>query len=752
MVRCERPRVKKFLAFLSVVTVIAVLCSMTAPDIYADDIVKDDSKIVILHTNDVHCAIDNTAGRAEPGEGSLGYECVAGEYKRLNEQYSCTTLVDAGDNIQGAASGAFSKGQWLVELMNDTGYEVSAIGNHEFQYGVERLLELTHGEGKLSEFPYVCCNFMDLRTGDAVFDPYFIKNFDTSKGEKKVAFVGVTTPSTLSAQGIRLFEDKDGKRMYGFCEDETGEALYSRVQESVDDARDEGADYVIILGHLGQAGVSEKWRSDTIAEHITGIDAVIDGHSHEQYIKEVPLKDGKTVPLCQTGTNLKTVGEMVIDVESDEISCELKKPPLPSDENIKAKVDEIMSELDKTLGEKIGVSLFDLYAHEDGGVTWAVRKGETNLGDLVSDSFRKKFGTDVAIVNGGSIRTDVSKGEISKMDIFNVFPFMNDSAVIEATGQQILDALEMSVSKYPAPAGSFLQVSGITYKVDKSIPSSVKTDDDGSFICVDGEYRVYDVRIGGEKLDTAKEYTVSGINYLLCDGSDGLTMFKGSENLLSDPALDIECVWDYVKEGLAGVIGSEYANREGQGRITFTDGKVCDMTEVSSVKNVSSGLKVSWEAAFGAEGYIVYRRTSASGKWKPAGEVSADALSFTDKDVTSGKKYYYTVAGYNSAGEGDYDKKGVSYIRLSAPSVVKLSKKFKGGKTSVTVSWKKISKASGYIVYLKCGSIDKKKTVKGAGTGSVTFSKLKKKNGYDVKVRSYRTVKGKKYYSACSSF
>lgn len=525
--------------------------------------------IVIVHTNDVHNCIDQTyLGQ------TLGYAALSSYVDAMEEAYGeeNVTLVDAGDAVQGNVVGTLSQGEYLVELMNQVGYDIAVPGNHEFDYGMAQFDTLV----ALSDADYLACNFMDLRTGATALDPYRIVDYGEGDDAVQVAYVGIATPETLTKSSPSTFQDEGGSYVYGFCQDDTGEALYGTVQASVDAARTEGADYVVAVAHLGQTGITEQWRSDALVRNTTGIDAVIDGHSHEAYVqKDVENADGEAVPIVQTGYGLQSIGTVTIRPDTGEVSAELVDEWGGSDPDTAALVADVNARVMETAGRVVGSSEVELAALEDDGYTWAVRQRETNLGDFVADAYRayaRSLGldADVAFVNGGGLRADVASGDVTYGDLINVNPYSNQLIMVEATGQQIVDALEVGASALPAPDGGFLQVSGLSYTVRTDIPSAVRVDDAGFFQGVDGEYRVRDVTVDGEPIDLDRTYNLVSIAYLLQESGDGMTMFLGLDSVLV--GLDSEALIGYISDDLGGVIGQEYANEGGQGRIVLAEG------------------------------------------------------------------------------------------------------------------------------------------------------------------------------------
>lgn len=575
-----------------------------------------DKDIVVLYTNDVHCGVDD----------NIGYAGLALYKKEMQQQTPYVTLVDTGDAIQGAPIGTLSDGGYLIDIMNYVGYDFAVPGNHEFDYGMPRFLELA---GKLN-CGYYSCNFIDSATGAPVFAPYKMFTY----GATQVAFVGVTTPESFTKSTPAYFQDSQGNYIYSFCEDESGQKLYDQVQANVDAARTAGADYVILAGHLGENGITQKWSSASVIANTTGIDACIDGHSHETVPSEnVKNKNGQNVVLTQTGTKLNHIGKLTISADGSirtELVSEVPAADLDREYTVQehdslsriAKrelgsynrwIDIYNSNLDKiknadvipvglnivipgksyinpdgkaadygtyqfiqsienqyneTLKTVLGTTPYELTVNDPATGNRIIRNAETNLGDLTADAYRAELGADIGLSNGGGIRSVIKPGNITYNDTLAVFPYGNMGCVIEATGQQIKDALEMASRNCPEESGGFLQVSGLTYTIDTSVKSGVQTDDKGNFTGVSGAYRVMDIKVGGEPIDLNKTYTVASHNYMLKQGGDGMTMFKGCNVIRDEVMVDVDILSSYIRR-MGGSVTSEYANPGGQGRISI---------------------------------------------------------------------------------------------------------------------------------------------------------------------------------------
>ena len=521
-----------------------------------------EKNLVILFTSDVHCGIDQ-------GWGYAGLYAV----KESLSADNYVMLVDDGDAIQGEPIGTMTTGEGIIDIMNAVGYDLAVPGNHEFDYGMDRFLALT----EKAEFPYLSCNFN--KEGELVFQPYVIKEFDGVK----IAFVGVCTPMTLRSSTPRYFMNDQGEFIYGFLQDDTGEALYAAVQKAVDDARAEGANYVVVLAHLGNEAECSPWMYSDVIANTTGIDAWLDGHSHDTEQTVEKNKDGADVVRSACGTKLANIGALTI-AKDGTISSQLfgwdssiAAPKLLALKNAGSEAVSAASDvLNAKLQEVVAKTAVDLYINDpeattdEGKPVRIIRRAETNLGDLCADAYRDQGGnTDIAFVNGGGIRVQLNAGDLTLNNILSVHPFGNSLTVIEVTGQQVLDALEWSVHSLPGEFGGFDQVSGITFEYDSEIESPVIKDESKMFAAIDDtkERRVRNVMDGGEPLDPEKTYTLASHDYQLLNNGDGYTMFKGCKVLQESVKLDNQVLIDYITQTLGGVVGEGYDKPYGQGRI-----------------------------------------------------------------------------------------------------------------------------------------------------------------------------------------
>lgn len=529
--------------------------------------------IVILYTNDVHCGVDQVS--KDGSVTNIGYAGVAAYKKAMEGQVGekFVTLADAGDAVQGDAIGTLSQGRYLVDIMNKVGYDIFVPGNHEFDYGMDRMLELM----KSLDAKVISSNFTDLKANKLVYEPYTIVTYGEGDKAVEVAYVGITTPESFTKSTPAYFQDSSGKFIYGFEEGNKGQELYDAVQNAVDAATAKGADYVVAIGHLGIDAQSSPWRSTDVIANTTGIDAFIDGHSHSTVESDVVKNEaGESVILTQTGTKLAAMGRMVIDGDG-KITTKLITGYSEQDKGTADFIANIEKDFADDLAAKIGKTEVALTINDPATGKRLVRSGETNLGDLSADAYRYVLGNgktgaesgpaDIAFVNGGGVRTSIDAGDITFGEVIAVHPFNNVGCVVKATGQEILDALEMGAREVPEENGGFLQVSGLIYTIDTSVKSTVVVDDKKNFVKVEGARRVKDVKVGTASLDPNKTYTLASHNYMLRDGGDGINMFRDNELVVQPVLLDNQVLINYIQDNLKGTVGKEYSDPYGQGRI-----------------------------------------------------------------------------------------------------------------------------------------------------------------------------------------
>ena len=518
--------------------------------------------LTLLVTSDIHVGLNDNWTLPGLYEKRLEYQ-EKGDY---------TLLVDCGDMLQGGLLSSVSKGMDLVDIANTMGYDVMTMGNHEFDYGMG---QFRTNASKLNN-QYISCNFNN--NGKLVFKPYVIKQFDGVR----FAFVGINTPDTLTTSTPKYFQDANGKYVYGFFEGKNGETLYAKVQEAIDSAKADGADYVIAVAHIGAKETSGPYKYTDIISHTSGFDVFLDGHSHDTDQVTMKDKNGKDVFRMGVGTKLSCIGVVTFTPEG-EIKHELlsfddskeSQGTIKYNNRISRFIEEKEAQINSAMSEVVGTTDFPLYisdpeAKDDAGKPIRIiRRMETNLGDLVVDAYKIRTGADCAYTNGGGIRVNIEKGDIRISDIKNVQPFGNIICLLEVTGQQILDAMEWGCHVNPSESGGFPQVSGITFELDTNIADPCKADDRGMCIGIEGERRVKNLKINGVDVDPAKKYKLATLSYTALDHGDGYTAFDGCEVLEMGVAEDYTVIVDYIKETLGGKLPETYKNPYGEGRITI---------------------------------------------------------------------------------------------------------------------------------------------------------------------------------------
>ena len=544
----------------------------------------DVQDITILYTNDVHTYIDKQSPK-------LTYAAIAALKKSYQDDGKNVLLVDAGDHVQGTAYGSMDEGATIIQLMNAAGYDAATPGNHEFDYGMDRAKELMAD----ADYPYLSCNWVNLPLNNRVLSD--VKYFRI--GGRTIAFVGITTPETITKSTPAYFMDKNQKRyVYDILGGEDGQKLYSAVQKSINKAR-VIADYVIGLGHLGVDPSSSPWTSKEVIEHTSGLDAFIDGHSHTvmecEWVKDL---SGKAVALTQTGSYFANVGEMTIKADGS-IATQLVPTYDGLDSAVAGIQTEWVSAVDDMLGEKIAVAETNFYISDPATGKRRIRLGETNLGDFVADGIYSYFNEveqlhcDVAIMNGGGIRADVNAGDWSFKTCKQVSPFGNVACLMSVTGKQIQDALEFA-ARFVGPDGQenggFLHVAGATYEIHTDIPNTVQTDDKNVWIgSATGTPRVQNVKIYDKAsgsylpLDPGATYALAGMNYTLRNLGDGFAMFDGAE-----------LIKDYVSEDY--LVMSTYA-------MIFDGADAAGLPHLSSANSPLAaypGYLLNYEQPYGA--------------------------------------------------------------------------------------------------------------------------------------------------------
>ena len=522
--------------------------------------------IVILYENDAHCAVE-------------GYARLAGQRDAERQHTPYVAIVSSGDFAQGNTVGSLTKGEAIVRIMNAVGYDYLTIGNHEFDYTVPQMQHLS----EMLTAKTLCCNFSryeqdnddnDDRDNDDLYPAYEVKDF----GGTKVGFIGVATPSTFRSSTPTYFIDDNGNLLYNFHQTDT----YECVQEAVNDAREEGAEIIIVLSHLGDDPEVAYSRALIAATH--GIDVVLDGHAHHVLNERLVNDRGDSVTLTSTGTKFAYIGRLTIDTDN-RITTELL--PISDCHRVNQAVQDtvlaIQQELEARVNAPVGTTAFAL-ADRDNQDNRLVRKQETNLGDFMADVARYTTGANIGVCNGGGLRAGLYNETITFGNIVSIWPFNNTMRVVECTGQQLLDAFEVSAANLPRENGDFMHVSGLRYTINPHVPTSVIWDDNRMFngvgktrriakmevfMLADGESDKlpYEQRGTWQQVNPNAVYTIGGQSYIIaCSGASGMFAKMRLLPVEGEPLNDVDAVCAYI-QAMGGTINEVY--RRPQGRITI---------------------------------------------------------------------------------------------------------------------------------------------------------------------------------------
>ena len=490
---------------------------------------KAQKSIVILYENDAHCGID-------------GYQKMAGLRDAINKSDTAYAgAVCCGDFLQGNTTGAISKGQYIADIMKLMDYHAITLGNHEFDYGVPRLKNLLEQVGA----PVTCANFYEAGEPLPIYAPYVIHQY----GNKKVAYVGACTPETMILEGYSFY-DTNGILLY----DLKPKNFYELIQQAVDNARKEGADYVVLLSHVGETPQSMGFSSHRLVNNTRGIDVVLDGHSHEIF-EGVKVKnlDGKEITVTQTGTQFANVGKLVITPDGRFITHLIKSKEI-NDENdaVSDATEEIYKKVKAVTSEKVAHSDYTLVVSDEND-QWIVRGEETNAGDLVADAYRHAMKADIGLENGGGIRNDINAGDITYGDIIGMLPYDNTLRRISVTAEQLKQMLTRCTALVPVLDGNFPQVSGLRF----TIHSKSHRVSDIEILQEDGTYK---------PIDMQRTYSVALTNYNH-EGGGFFDCFKKCVVLQESSLRYYEALSDYLRKVLGGTTGKIYAKPQGRIKI-----------------------------------------------------------------------------------------------------------------------------------------------------------------------------------------
>jgi len=457
--------------------------------------------ISIVHTNDTHARVE--AG----GYDGMGFERVATIVSQIEAANPNTLVLDAGDAFHGQTIATLNEGESIVKIFNEIGYDVMTPGNHDFNYGKERLLELD----EMAEFPIVAAN--------VYYDDYseFLPGFTVKEIDGvKVGIFGIATPETVykshpaNTEGLEFFDPVIASKL-----------MVAKLEDDVD--------VIVGLVHLG-LDESSIHTSRLVAENVEGIDLIVDGHSHT----ELPegLMVGNTL-IAQAGGYDNNVGIVDLVVKNGMVTSKSARlinkeeaAELEPDPAITAIIAEVKEANDLITEEFVSENSIELVGERE-----FVRTGETNLGNLITDSMVEFTGADVALTNGGGIRASIPADDITVGDVITVLPFGNYVVTIDVTGAEIVEALEHGLSAYPETLGAFPHIAGMNVVFDPS-------QEVGS--------RVVEVTVGGEELDMEATYSLA-TNDFLAAGGDDYTMFGDNEITALYPGLD-EILIEYFKE------------------------------------------------------------------------------------------------------------------------------------------------------------------------------------------------------------
>lgn len=575
---------------LNILLTFLLLLTFTACSKQETEEVKEqvNGTATILYTNDIHGYINNKIKDGDNEVDGISYGNVKALKDELISEGKNVLLVDAGDHAQGTIYSAMNNGEDMIKIMNATGYDLATLGNHEFDYGQQQVFKLMD----LADFDYVSCNFYNVSDESLVLAPYKV----LEAGDLKIAFIGITTPETMTKSTPTYFQDANGNYIYGIYSGSDGQELYKAVQNAIDQAKQE-ADVIIALGHLGVDESSSPYTSKEVIENTSGLNAFIDGHSHTKIDGDtIKDKDGNDVTLTQTKSYLSYIGQMEVNVTDGQVSIDTKLIDNydKRDETVDSMVQEVITNTDSMFDEKVAESSVPFYISDPTTGERIVRKMETNSGDLTADAFYwyfnmyKDMDCDIAFYNGGGIRQDFPNGLLTYKDCKTLMPFGNLLCMVKVTGQTLLDVLDFSCEKLPEES-SILHVAGLKYSIDTSVAVSSVKDENGVWVSGPSEgYRVYDVEVYNketkqyEPLDLNKEYTIGSVNYLLRNGGHGLSMLENAELVLDYCEEDYMVLARYLSSFTDKTVNTansplnaysnyllNYENIYGSGRITI---------------------------------------------------------------------------------------------------------------------------------------------------------------------------------------
>ena len=596
-------------------------------------------------------------------------------------------IVDAGDSLSGSAIASSSGGKYMMDAMNEVGYGIAVPSAGDFSFGVDLLTSTIDNS---SSYEYLSCNFVNASTGNTVFNAYNTVIY----GDTSVAYIGISDPLTASMTPNSFV---DGK--YKFLGANGASELYTAVQNAADAAKAAGADYVIAIGHLSETG-SDPLSAKSIIANTTGITAFISGGEHVAISgDQVKNKSGQSVLLTSAGANISNIGAITLSPGksvSSQLISNYSYRYIKTNDAITALTQKYSKQLTNTFA----TSAVDLTSADSDGVR-TVGKSETSLGDLVADAYKEASGADIAFVEASEIQGKISHGDVSYSDIMNVLPNGNNLSVYTVSGGEILDALEMSARLYPSNNEGFLQVSGITFDVQETVKSTVTVNASGKFTGVKGEYRVTNVMIGGKELDLMDDYTVVATDAFWA-GDTGYAMFEDATLKSKDVESDCGALYDYISDTLDGKITDKYAKQAG--RIDYI--KLARQSEIDA--EIEAGVQAKMKDY-----------TDEMAELKEEVETQNQIIAVRTANV----------------------KAATTVIKSGSKRKVKItwtnSKSISGMKYQI---YKSTSKYTGYS-----------KIYTTSGLKLTNTSNIKKGKTYYYKVRGYKYIDGKYYYTDWSN-
>lgn len=500
--------------------------------------VLDGEELVILYTNDLHGGY-----LRDDRQGALGFPALAAYKKGLEQDGFYCILLDGGDAFIGSDP-AF-KATGIVNIMDHMNYSFAVPGEQEFALGNKGFLHMAEN---LDTMQYLCCNFPDAEAVNNPIKPYEIIDYNGIN----IAFLGITSPDHVA----KLQDDfkRDGEQVF-----------YDMIQNVIDEVKAQGADYVIALAHLGTNPADTPFTSVDVIKRTTGLNILLDGHSHSVIEnKRILDMDDRAVLLCSGGSDFAGFMDVRLNLETGELTVDRITEVPEEDTEIQGYVETLKNQEFVYSNQVIGSSEVELNSIESDGV-FRSRLMETPMGNFCADAYRMVLDADIAIVNAGNIHGKIPKGDITIQNVCSVVPADMEICIVQTTGQKILDALEVAyryADKEENP--DFLQISGITCRIDSNIPSGVILDDNGNFCGVSGERRVCDVMVNGTPIQPDHLYTVASNTYLLQTGGNGFSMFLGDEIIQKSHMTESQILLCYIQQDLNGVISAEQYGAVGQ--------------------------------------------------------------------------------------------------------------------------------------------------------------------------------------------